>query len=679
MAIATLGYKSIIEMNGERLQLLRNIEGDLWQLENVRTGRITEEHYPDLLEHIRAGRAQIMLDRDLVEQIKRRNGNSTPKLRWESLTDSEKEVARRRCRYVKATINRSRSRNMVVPAIADVARQLNDQAPPSYSTVMNWINAYIRGGSDITALAPLHRQRGRISTIPEIVEQIVDQKIEDFYLKPERPTRNDTLELIAAEISRRNSLLPVGDPKLPIPTIRYLRSRLAQYSSFDICAARYGKEYAARRYRAVTQFVEADKPLERVEIDHTVLDLMVVDDKTFLPLGRPTLTVSFECFSRCVHGFYVGFEPPSYLAVARCLNHAILPKTYLKSEYPDIDGEWNCFGAPEFAVVDNGLEFHSKALEDSAEKFGTTIQFCPRAKPWFKGKVERFIGTMNRGIAHGVPGTTFSNIFERADYDPKHTAVITLSVLNKLIHLWIVTYYHRKVHSVIHKRPDTAWSENISLTEIPMPVALKDFEATFAVPEERRLDKNGIQLFGMSYCGDASLEYMLKHGTVDRKAKIRYLPDNVGYIYLEDPVSHEFSKLPVTAKYASYANGLTLWQHEVCKRYARKHYEKDDIESLGKAKQAIIDLIRDSMRRGKLGKGMSRFANASEQTKESIAEPTPCKADTVKQPRIKPSKKAVNNISVPIEPIQPIDIKANLADLGMEITSAPRGKKSRER
>lgn len=39
-------------------------------------------------------------------------------------------------------------------------------------------------------------------------------------------------------------------------------------------------------------------PLEQVQIDHTVIDLIVVDEHDRQPVGRPYLTVAIDVFSR---------------------------------------------------------------------------------------------------------------------------------------------------------------------------------------------------------------------------------------------------------------------------------------------------------------------------------------------------------------------------------------------
>jgi len=103
-----------------------------------------------------------------------------------------------------------------------------------------------------------------------------------------------------------------------------------------------------------------DDPLERVECDHTMLDLMIVDTETRLPLGRPWLTVTLDVYSRIVHGIYLSFYHPSYPSVMYCLRHAINPKDYVRNHYPEIKNDWPVHGLPELLVVDKGTDARIK-------------------------------------------------------------------------------------------------------------------------------------------------------------------------------------------------------------------------------------------------------------------------------------------------------------------------------
>jgi transposase InsO family protein len=60
-------------------------------------------------------------------------------------------------------------------------------------------------------------------------------------------------------------------------------------------------------------------PLERVQIDHTRIDVVVVNEGDRLPIGRPWLTLAIDVASRVVLGFSVSLETvASRLCPRRC-------------------------------------------------------------------------------------------------------------------------------------------------------------------------------------------------------------------------------------------------------------------------------------------------------------------------------------------------------------------------
>jgi putative transposase len=75
------------------------------------------------------------------------------------------------------------------------------------------------------------------------------------------------------------------------------------------------------------------------------VDLIVVDAADLLPLGRPTLTYCLDTATRYPLGFYLGFEPPSYLTVMACLYHAILVKPDIRARYAT-QHDWLAYGIP---------------------------------------------------------------------------------------------------------------------------------------------------------------------------------------------------------------------------------------------------------------------------------------------------------------------------------------------
>ncbi|WP_220447802.1 hypothetical protein [Nonomuraea diastatica] len=62
--------------------------------------------------------------------------------------------------------------------------------------------------------------------------------------------------------------------------------------------------------------------LQQVQIDHTPVDLEVVDERHRLPIGRPYVTAAIDVASRCV----VTLEAPSALSAGLCLAHTVCDK-----------------------------------------------------------------------------------------------------------------------------------------------------------------------------------------------------------------------------------------------------------------------------------------------------------------------------------------------------------------
>ncbi|MBW8832595.1 MAG: helix-turn-helix domain-containing protein [Burkholderiales bacterium] len=60
------------------------------------------------------------------------------------------------------------------------------------------------------------------------------------------------------------------------------------------------------------------RPLDVVAIDHTPMDIVVVDDLYRQPLGKPYLTLATDVATRCILGFVITFVPPGAGTVSLC-------------------------------------------------------------------------------------------------------------------------------------------------------------------------------------------------------------------------------------------------------------------------------------------------------------------------------------------------------------------------
>jgi putative transposase len=67
--------------------------------------------------------------------------------------------------------------------------------------------------------------------------------------------------------------------------------------------------------------------MDVLQIDHSPVDVIVVDKENRLSIGRPWLTLAIDVATLMVAGFHVSLWAPSALSVSLTLSHAVLSKT----------------------------------------------------------------------------------------------------------------------------------------------------------------------------------------------------------------------------------------------------------------------------------------------------------------------------------------------------------------
>jgi putative transposase len=364
---------------------------------------------------------------------------------------------------------------------------------------------------------------------------------------------------------------------------------------YELTALREGKAAADRKFKVVMQGVKTKYVLERVEIDHTPLDLFLVDDNTGLPLGRPTLTIVIDHFSRMLLGYYLTFDSPCAAAVMGALRHAILPKIPVVGVLTNvkINNLWPCFGMPALIVVDNGLEFHGIDLESVAFDLGMSIQFCGKHQPWLKGTVERFLKTVNYTLVNQFPGVSFAKYFMRGDYDPLKCALLTMAEFKHAFEKWVLDIYSQKLHSGIGVTPWSRWHESVAKKEPELPNDVRSLQRRIGLVEERKLQNNGVLLKGIRYNGFELAPILNAYGA-GVQVRVLYDPEDLGEIQVWGPDQPE----PITVKALEYeyAKGLTLKQHECLRKQLLDQgkatfNEEELLQAKYELKQAVSELL----------------------------------------------------------------------------------------
>lgn len=418
----------------------------------------------------------------------------------------------------------------------------------SRSTLFRWLKRF-RKDDRVSSL--LDRKPGRrpgIDAFAPEVKVIVDEEIRSFYATPERPTLTRLWRHVVADC-RRN--------RLPPPAIRRLKAYIATFDAEALSRRRDGKARADAQFLALPGEFSAQRPLQVVQIDHTKVDVTVVDPIERQPLGRPTLTVAIDVCTRMVLGFHLSLEAPSVTSVALCLTHAIIDKTHWLGER-GISLDWPTSGVPECIHVDNGAEFRARAFRRGCDDHNITIAWRPPGTPRFGGHIERLIGTM-MGAVHLLPGTHFSNVQERGDYDSEARAVMTLRELESWLALEIFGY-HSAVHRGIGRPPVAAWSEAVASCPTRQARDPLAFLIDFLPFEMRVLRRTGIHLHNICYWSDSFAPWI---GRCDDKVVVKYDPRNLARVFVKLDDTY------IVAPTRSPRPAITLWEQRAALRVQR--------------------------------------------------------------------------------------------------------------
>jgi putative transposase len=488
----------------------------------------------------------------------------------DNYSDEEWSIANKRYEIIKDLVFKDRTKLLV----ENIAKQHGY----SYVTLYEWIKVYEQTG-ETSSLVPNTSQRGKKgSRINPKTDILVSNILEDIFLNKQRYSFKRIYNRVNKECKKHN---------LTPPHENTIRNRMESLDPKTVLKRRHGYKESNKEFENYEgEFPEGNYPLEFVQIDHTPLDIIVVDKTYREPLGRPYLTLAIDVYSRMIAGIYVSLQAPGYYNVSQCLFNTFIQKDKLLHKY-NIDGEWNIFGLPRIIGVDNGADLVSTDVQRVCDEYGITLMKRPVARPQFGAHVERVLGTINQEV-HNLAGTTFSNVSEKGNYKSDKEAMFTLEELTQWLLHYIVNIYHKKYHSGINTTPDDKYmigifgdEENAGTGILPSIIEnIEDVKISLLPTEFRTVQKDGITLDGITYYSDVLRHWIGKRDSQKTKIKhkIKRDPLNIQKIYFYDSELKEYFEVPYRKLSAPV---MTLWDLYAVKRYLKNkkifNYNEDDI------------------------------------------------------------------------------------------------------
>jgi putative transposase len=321
-------------------------------------------------------------------------------------------------------------------------------------TIKRWAQKYRRAqvlyGNGLVGLIPRWAQRGNRSTdrLSGRVVELMRDLIKNDYETNVQPS------MILVYGKLRIACGDAGE-KLPsyITFVNYVNKRPRHEQDLGRMGSRaaYSSE-PFYYYLDKDTPRHGDRPFEICHIDHTLLDIELIDPITGQNFGKPWLTLLTDAFTRRILVAYLVYEHPSYRTTMMVLRECV-----------------RRFGRlPQTIVTDKGPDLLGTYFECLAASFEITVKRRPKAKGRYGSVIENTFGITNKEFVYNLIGNTqLSHRDVRqvtGSHNPKNLAVWSLGPLYERICDWAYNRYDNQDHGTLKESPRSLFLRTTALT-----------------------------------------------------------------------------------------------------------------------------------------------------------------------------------------------------------------------
>lgn len=454
------------------------------------------------------------------------------------------------------------------------------EAESNVSTIERMLRRYWRGGMTLSALLPEYEGRcgspGRPRNSPgrrkpgpkkkyELDQGVaVTSELDKFmtractrYLGNKMTSLKAAWDWLVGTYFMRDiyddSGCVVGREQSDAPSLGQLRHFLnTRFSQHERLFRRAGRKTYDLKHRPLLSSADWDSetPGKRFLIDATIADIYLVSELCrTLVVGRPTVYLVMDAFSRMIVGFYVGYEHPSSAAAALAIINVVTSKKQFCAFYGiDIDDdEWPCQHLGEKILGDCGEMKSVRQWKGLVEQLHVEVENAGTGRGDLKAIVERAFGTVQFEFKPFTPGVVEKDAGERGVRDYRKDAMLTLREFTAELILCILT--HNSQVAADRIPPAQMVAAGIPITPLNLwrwgsqnrPGSLRassaDKVALCTLPRETgAITRRGLEFKGRFYHFPHAIEHEWFSGSNKDQGKIdvAYDPRNVDNVYVID-------------------------------------------------------------------------------------------------------------------------------------------------
>ena len=387
-----------------------------------------------------------------------------------------------------------------------------------YRIIQKYRNAEIEYGNGYVGLLPRHHKKGNYSfKLPQETLLLMTEVVKNEY---EIPNKRKNVRAVFGVLNKQCELKGIV-----APSYKTFREFVNKRPKFEQTRKREGSR-AAYKYEPcyleleMTTPPHGDRPFEVVHLDHTLLDIELIDSDG-KNMGRPWLTIMTDAYSRRFLAMYLTYDSPSIKSCMMTIRECVR--------------RFNRF--PETIIVDGGREFQSIYFETLLAWAEATKKTRPIAKSRFGCVCERLFGTTNTEFVNNLAGNTQATKRVRTvteSVNPKKHAAWTLDFLFTEICKWAYEIYDSIEHPALHKSPREACTAGMERggERLKRLVAYDEAFLYLSMPTRKNgmskvIVNKGVKIGYLFYWNDKFRSPVVENTRVH----IRYDPYNLGIAY----------------------------------------------------------------------------------------------------------------------------------------------------
>jgi putative transposase len=417
---------------------------------------------------------------------------------------------------------------------------------PTVRTMQKWREQYLTEGKE--GLRSKNFKSGnRVARYDQEFQEVVLDLLEKHFIE-------DDLKSIAW-ISRQAERVYLAqckiEEKTPGPYGRKcVEAIVYSLPHAGLLSRRAGDKEANRRFLMAVEYQQVFTPLERVELDCSVLDVWCVDGDGN-PIGRPNVCVAIDCATGVILGMQLSWSRPDAALVSRTVKEILEPKGRDFFLTHGIENDFQTCGTPQLLITDQGTENSGDVLHSVIDCSGLEWRKMIPGRPDRKPFIERFFLELSRFVTgfHGASQTSVIGPRDRTE-KAKLEARLTLRQVETLLQRWRYDIYarmpRRRVQHVLRtvECPMQSWKRTSKECFPPLPPNPHQLREMFMVQAvTRKAQRYGIPYRGVTYHSPELASYLKRIG-VPTEVDIRIDPNDIREIAVLDYLSGEHFFVP---------------------------------------------------------------------------------------------------------------------------------------